>query len=127
MIITLNKDCCELKKNLTWGATFHPPTFTRRHLRRFRGARLAVFISVLLHSNDEGWAKADIPQLERETGYKRHTVESAVSGLCKLEVEGQRIMLAVPERKRIGLSNCIHLLLFPTEVDIARYEGLRSQ
>lgn len=43
----------------------------RRHLRRLKGAKLAVLISLLLRSNHEGWAEADILQLERETGYMK--------------------------------------------------------
>lgn len=121
MLIILNQSRCELKKKLAGEASFHPSLFARRHLRWFKGARLAVFLSLLLHSNEEGWAQADIRQLERETGYKKQAVENAVSGLCKLEVDGQRVLLGVPERKKGGVVCHVHFLLFPTAGDIARY------
>ena len=97
----------------------------RRHLRRLKGAKLAVLISLLLRSNHEGWIEASIPQLERETGYMKQSIEMALSGLCKLEVDGRRLVLAVPERKRIGIANRIHFRLFPTETEIMRFERPR--
>lgn len=117
MIVNLDKECCELKRLIAGEA--------RRHLRCFKGAKLAVFLSLLLHSNEERWSNTDISQLERETGYRKQTIENAVSGLCRLKVNGRRIMLAISERKEVGFVARKHFLLFPTESDIARYERAR--
>lgn len=114
MIVNLDKEHCELKRLLAGDA--------RRHLRCFKGAKLAVFLSLLLHSNEERWADTAISQLERETGYRKQTIENAVRGLCRLELNGRRVMLIVSERKEIGYAARKHYLLFPTESDIARYE-----
>ena len=117
MTINLDKEFYELKRLLAGDA--------RRHLRCFKGAKLAVFLSLLLHSDEERWSDTAISQLERETGYRKQTIENAVRGLCRLEVNGRRIMLIVSERKELGFAARKHFLLFPTQSDIARYEKAR--
>ncbi len=123
MITPQNNNYRNSEKHFSVEATCLLSAAARKHLRQLKGAKLAVLISLLLRCNDEGRAEADILLLERETGYKKHSVETAVNGLCKLKVEGQRLMLIVPERKRICLANKIHFLLLPTEADILRHKG----
>lgn len=98
-----------------------------RYLRCFKGARLPVFISLLIHSDDHGWTATDVGHLERKTGYSRRAIENALSAMCRLKIGNRRILLAVAERKRAGINTRNHFLLFPTETDIARYETMRCQ
>lgn len=104
-----------------WSGSSRLPKSKHKYLQIFKGAKLSVLVWILLRGTDDGWVEADISQLERETGYRKHSIERAVRGLCKLEVEGQRIMIAVAERKRRYARNKIHFRLFPTPVDIVRY------
>lgn len=90
----------------------------RKHLRRLKGAKLAVLIWVLLCCDEDGWTEVNLPQLERDTGYMRHAVARAVRGLCRFEVDGRRLMLMVAERKGAGLPRKLHLRLFPSDADL---------
>ncbi len=121
-MIPQDKNYRESEKRFAAEATGLLSAAARNDLGRLKGAKRAVLISLLQRCNNEGRVEANVPLLERETGYKKHAIETALSGLCKLEVGGQRLMLIVPERKRIGGANKVHFLLLPTEADILRHE-----
>src|ERR671928_371329 len=95
----------------------------REHLHHFKGARLGVFLAIALHSNAEGWAWPSLAMLRSETGYNVQTISQALSDLCALTIDGERVLLAVQDRATSGTFATNRYLLFPSDEDIARYAG----
>jgi len=97
----------------------------REHLYLFKGAKLAVFMAIALHSNEEGWSYPKIELLVDETGFTDETVCKALNELCALEVEGHRVLLRSSGRgraNRAGTFGNNHYLIFPTFPDVRRFE-----
>src|SRR6266540_5803382 len=95
----------------------------RQHLHHFKGARLGVFMAIALHSNAEGWAWPSLAMLKAETGYNVQTISQALSDLCTLSIDGQRVLLAVQDRAPHGTFATNRYLLFPSAAEVAQYEG----
>jgi len=91
----------------------------RDYLHFFKGAKLAVFMAIVLHSDEDGIAFPSYDYMEQETGYGRDTIGRALNELCKLKIQGKRVL----ERYRIRDENG-HLvgsnryLIFPSEQDL---------
>lgn len=96
----------------------------RDRLQLFKGARLGVFLAISLHANEEGWAWPSYDLLAKETGYNRNTVSEALAELCKLEIEGQRVLLRYqPQAEQGGQFASNRYLIFPSPADVAKHEG----
>jgi hypothetical protein len=95
----------------------------RQHLHHFKGARLGVFMAIALHSNADGWAWPSLSVLRTETGYNVQTISQALSDLCALRIDGQRVLLAVQDRAPHGTFATNRYLLFPSAAEVAQYEG----
>jgi len=95
----------------------------RQHLHHFKGARLGVFLAIALHSNADGWAWPSMPVLRAETGYNVQTISQALSDLCVLTIDGQRVLLSVQDRAASGTFATNRYLLFPSDEDVARFAG----
>jgi hypothetical protein len=95
----------------------------RQHLHHFKGARLGVFLAIALHSNADGWAWPSLAVLRSETGYNVQTISQALSDLCTLTIDGQRVLLAVQDRAPHGTFATNRYLLFPSAAEVARYQG----
>ncbi len=95
----------------------------RHHLYHLKGARLGVLMAIALHSNADGWAWPSLPVLKAETGYNIQTISQALSDLCTLTIEGQRVLLAVQDRTAHGTFATNRYLLFPSAAEVARYQG----
>src|SRR5919198_6288498 len=95
----------------------------RQHLHHFKGARLGVFLAIALHSNADGWAWPSLAVLRAETGYNVQTISQALSDLCALTIDGERVLLAVQDRAASGTFATNRYLLFPSDEDVARYAG----
>lgn len=93
----------------------------RQHLHLFKGAKFAIFMAIALHSDDHGWAKPSIPLLEQETGYNKNTISQAIQDLCRLEIDGHRVLLAFQGR-RGNRADANRYLLFPTTAEVEEYE-----
>jgi hypothetical protein len=98
----------------------------RQHLHHFKGARLSVFLAIALHSNAEGWAWPSLAVIRAETGYNVQTISQALSDLCTLTIDGERVLLAVQDRAPHGTFATNRYLLFPSDEDVARYAGEES-
>src|SRR6059058_4252008 len=98
----------------------------RQHLHHFKGARLGVFMAIALHSNADGWAWPSLAMLKAETGYNVQTISQALSDLCALTIDGERVLLAVQDRAAHGTFATNRYLLFPSDEDVARYAGEES-
>jgi hypothetical protein len=93
----------------------------RNHLAKFQGPQLAIFLSIALHSDKDGWSGPSITKIHRETGYNRQTVSAAIRELNKLEIEGNRVMLNYQSTGVKGRFNQNKYLIFPTEEDVRRF------
>jgi hypothetical protein len=98
-----------------------PPVFAqvsvdfRTHLHAFKGAPLAVFLAITLHSDERGWASHSITTLARETGFGKDAVSDALAYLCKLRVDGHRVLMRGQPRDRGGKFFNNSYLIFPTD------------
>lgn len=92
-------------------------------LYHLKGARLAVLLAIALHANEDGWAWPSYEQISRETGYDLHTIRNALADLCRLEINGQRVLLRFQPSGSRGRFESNRYLIFPSPEEIARYEG----
>lgn len=93
----------------------------REHLHLFKGARLAVFMAIALHSNEDGWAWPSRKRLAQETGYNEQTVSDAITALCDIEIGGERVLIvAQPRGDKAGTFGNNRYLIFPTAEEIAQ-------
>lgn len=95
----------------------------RKHLHHFKGARLAIFMAIALHADEEGLSFPSYETLERETGYKSDTIAAALKELCKLEIEGHRVLVKYrekDEKKRYVGGN--RYLIFPTQEECQMWD-----
>jgi hypothetical protein len=93
----------------------------RDHLHLFKGARLGVLMAIALHTNEDGWSFPSIPLLRKETGYDASTISKVLTELCKITIDGHRVLLAV-QKKEDGKFGNNQYLIFPTPDDVALYE-----
>ncbi len=94
----------------------------REHLADFKGARLGVFLAIALHANEEGWAWPSYKTLEAETGYEVHTIIRALGDLCRLRINGRRILLHYQSIRPDGTFDSNRYLIFPSEEEVRLYE-----
>jgi len=105
----------------------------RRQLHYFKGANLAVFLAITLHCNEEGWAWPGASLLAQETGYNVSTVRTAIRELCKLRIDGRRVLAKYQPRKvasdneeseqdKAGKFATNHYLIFPSDEEAAACE-----
>lgn len=102
----------------------------RRQLHHFKGANLAVFLAITLHCNEEGWAWPGAQLLAQETGYNISTVRKAIRELCKLRIDGRRVLAKYQPRKiasdneesEAGKFATNHYLIFPSDEEAAACE-----
>jgi hypothetical protein len=71
----------------------------RKHLHLFSNSEWKVFTVIALHSDQDGWAWPGITTLAREAGIHQNTVKRALAGLCKLRIEGRRVLLRYQPRR----------------------------
>jgi hypothetical protein len=93
----------------------------REYLHLLKGAKLAVFLAIALHANEEGWSWPSYETLSRETGYDLHTIRTALTELCSLEINGQRLLLRYQPAGG-GRFESNRYLIFPTPEDVKQYE-----
>lgn len=65
----------------------------RKHLKHFKGARLAVFMAIALHADELGWAWPTVSLMSQETGCEDVTIYKALNALCRLEINRSRVLL----------------------------------
>lgn len=96
----------------------------RKHLRHFKGAKFAVFMAIALHADESGEAFPSYETLERETGYGSDTIGKALSDLCKLTIEGHRVLAKRRERDDEGqFVGGNRYLIFPTAEEVQLWES----
>lgn len=91
----------------------------RSKLHLFNGAKLHVLMAIILHTDERGICWPSYNLLEKETGYTRSTIATAIKELCELEIDGSRIMMKWRERDSEGkFIKGNHYLVFPTQKEL---------
>lgn len=99
----------------------------REILHNFSGAKLAVFMAIVLHSNQDGLSWPSYSLLERETGYARDTIARAISDLCKLQIQGERVLCKYRERDDSGrYRGSNRYLVFPNKEELILFEEIEE-
>lgn len=124
MIRIINRDCRQIGCTPGPRVTVELTGESCKYLHFFKGARLAVFMALALHTNTEGWAIASLALLRKETGYAAETIARTIAGLCKLKIDGHRVLMAVRNSRPAGPHAKYHFRVFPADRDLLRYEGL---
>lgn len=88
----------------------------RKILHYFHGAKLAIFMAIVLHSDEKGVSFPSFTRLERETGYCRQEISKTLDELESLTIEGHRVLLRIRPTSTKGESN--RYIIFPTEAEI---------
>lgn len=92
-------------------------------LHFFHGAKLAVFMAIALHSDENGLSFPSYDALEVETGYGRDTIARAIKELCEMRISGKRILTKYRKRDEHGhFIGTNQYLIFPTDDEIAENE-----
>jgi hypothetical protein len=94
----------------------------RKYLHVLKGAKLSVFLAISLHTDADGWAWPSRALLARETGYNVHTISDALAELCKITINGQRLLLKYQPLACDGRYGSNHYLIFPSPEECAQYE-----
>ncbi len=123
MISIFNGKSRNLGKGLRQDVFIQVSVELRKHLHLLKGARLGVLMCISLHSDPEGWAFPSVDTIKRETGYNEHTIHKALDDLCKLILDGSRILLR-HQRVNIerGYFESNRYLLFPSPEEIEKWE-----
>jgi len=90
----------------------------REILCKFSGAKLAVFMCIALHSDQEGLSFPSINTISRETGYATSTVTEALNDLCKLTIDNHRILARTSRTKKDGSNTSNLYMIFPSENEL---------
>lgn len=93
-------------------------------LHKFRGAKLAVLMDIMLHMDADGVAFPSYERLVKETGYGRDTIAKALDALCKMNVDGTQVLMRWRCRAEDGtFEGSNHYKIFPTEEEIQSMEN----
>lgn len=91
----------------------------REVIHHFKGAQLAVFLAIMLHSDENGLAFPSYVVLQRETGYGRDTIATALDGLCDLLIDGHHVLIRWRERGKDGkYKGGNKYLIFPSNDEV---------
>lgn len=92
----------------------------RKHLHLFKKARLSVFICIALHSEEDGWTRnLPVRQISEETGLHRDTIEPAITELCNLMIEDERVLYREQDKQSGN-----RYLIFPTKEELEKLEAI---
>src|SRR5690242_15123308 len=92
----------------------------RDYLKHFKGAKFGVFMCLLLHSDEGGWSFPGLERIASETGYSMSEIKETITELCRLVIDGQRVLFAIQVKEQ-GRFKHNKYLVFPTAEEIDRY------
>ena len=97
----------------------------RNLLKHFKGSALAVFMCIVLHSDQNGKAHPGYEVIQAETGLSRDTVSTALNYLAKLVIEDQRVLLRyrIRNKKTKAFIGSNHYIVFPTPEQVLQYKN----
>ena len=82
----------------------------RDYLYILKGARLAIFLAIALHANKFGWAWPSRKRLARETGYNEDTVSKALTDLCRIKIDGERLLMRYQTGRHLSAEGRLRLV-----------------
>ncbi len=87
----------------------------RGYLHLVKGPKLAVFMAIALHSDQDGKAFPSMALLSRETGYIENTIVSTLKELRELTINGHHLLARELRRSKNGSRFGVNTyLIFPT-------------
>ncbi len=89
----------------------------RQHLHLLKGAKLAVFMAIALHTDEDGISFPSVKLLCKETGYNRETVFDALAELEEIEINGAKLLCRYKSKAEDGTFQNNQYLIFPTDDD----------
>jgi hypothetical protein len=93
----------------------------REIVSEFKGAKLAVFLVIALHADENGVSRPSHDLLEKETGYRREAISKALKELYEMKIKGQHVLMKYREKNEkghfIGPNNYI---IFPTDEELTQ-------
>jgi hypothetical protein len=103
----------------------------RAHIKKFKGARLHVFLAIALHADKYGWSWPTVELLRQRTTYRPDTIYKALADLERLRINNRRLFLRtqVPPphyrpKDAAGYARNFYLLC-PSDDEVAHFEALR--
>lgn len=91
----------------------------RRYLKHFKGARLHIFMALVLHMDEHGNCFPGYETIEEETGYTSSTINTALDELCEMRIDGRPVLLRWRERDTEGrFSGGNRYRIFPTDEEL---------
>lgn len=91
----------------------------REILHKFKGAKLAILLDIMLHVDADGVAFPSYDLIESESGYGRGTIAAALDELCKMEIDGAPVLMRWRERAKDGtFDGPNRYKIFPTKEEI---------
>ncbi|HEY0545282.1 MAG TPA: helix-turn-helix domain-containing protein [Pyrinomonadaceae bacterium] len=87
-------------------------------------------MAIALHTDEQGWAWPRVSTIRKETGYEEDTVHKALNKLCEVKIKGRRVLLRAkeppahytPEPRDKNYARNFYLI-FPSDAEVAKYEG----
>ncbi|MCK4823603.1 helix-turn-helix domain-containing protein [bacterium] len=96
----------------------------REILNQFKGAKLAVFLAISLHANEDGVSYPSYDLIQKETGYTRGSVAKALKELCETEIDGFPVLTRIRYRDKKGqFAGSNRYLVFPTTEEVQSLEN----
>lgn len=89
----------------------------RTIMHHFKGARLGVFMCIVLHANENYYSFPSYEMIEAETGYSNRAIADALDELCAMNIDGQRVLLKI-NRTRDGKRTSNLYKIFPTREEL---------
>ena len=99
----------------------------RDHIKVFRGlgdSAFAVFMCLMLHSDENGWSRASQGRISAETGWSVTAVSDATRKLSGATINGCRLLLAYQPVSADGHFQPYRYLVFPSTAEVAQYETM---
>lgn len=91
----------------------------RQSLHLFKGAKLAIFLCIVLHMDQDGECFPSYDTIQKETGYKRAAIANALEELCEMELDGKRVLVRWRKRGEDGrYQGSNHYKVFPTNDEL---------
>jgi hypothetical protein len=95
----------------------------RNILHLFHGPKLAIFFCIVLHADKEGRAWPGYDLMRKQTGYNKSTISAVLQELCKMEIEGQRVLLRYRVKDDRGrFDGSYRYIIFPRDEEISEHE-----
>jgi hypothetical protein len=86
----------------------------REILYKFKGAKLSVLIYLALRMDENGESYPSYDLMEKETGYSRPVLSTAIKELCETLMDGKTILMRWREKDELGhFTGSTHYKLFP--------------